>query len=68
MIRLLADDAAGALLAPLPGDQRDAIAAHVVEDRSDADVAESLHSSEGLVRQRVSRGLRQLRRRIGARP
>jgi RNA polymerase sigma factor (sigma-70 family) len=67
MIRLLAEDAVGALLAPLTPDQRDAINAHVVEDRSYTEVAASTRSSEGLVRQRVSRGLSQLRRRIGAR-
>jgi RNA polymerase sigma factor (sigma-70 family) len=68
LIRLLADDAVGALLAGLPSDQRDAVAGHVVEDRGYAELAESLHASEAVVRQRVSRGLAGLRRRIGGRP
>ena len=68
MIRLLAEDAVGALLAPLPPDQRDAVAGRVVEERGYAELAESLGGSEGVVRQRVSRGLGSLRRRIGARP
>ena len=48
-------------------DQREAVAAHVVEDRGYAELAESLHISEAVVRQRVSRGLAGLRRRIGGR-
>ncbi|MGZ4274303.1 MAG: RNA polymerase sigma factor [Solirubrobacteraceae bacterium] len=67
LIHLLADDAVGALLAELPKDQREAVAAHVVEDRGYAELAESLHISEAVVRQRVSRGLAGLRRRIGGR-
>ena len=67
LIRLLADDAVGALLAELPKDQREAVAAHVVEDRGYAELAESLHISEAVVRQRVSRGLAGLRRRIEGR-
>lgn len=68
MIRLLADDAVGALLAGLPSDQRDAVAGHIVEDRGYAELAGSLHTSEAVVRQRVSRGLAGLRRLIGGRP
>jgi RNA polymerase sigma factor (sigma-70 family) len=67
LIRLLADDAVGALLAALPADQREAVAGHVVEERGYAELAASLHSSEAVVRQRVSRGLGRLRRRIGGR-
>jgi RNA polymerase sigma-70 factor (ECF subfamily) len=68
MIRMLGDDTATTLLAGLPGDQRDAIAAHVVGDRGYGEVAVELHLTEAAVRQRVSRGLRTLRRRIGGAP
>ena len=68
MIRMLGDDTATTLLAALPGDQRDAIAAHVVGDRGYGEVAVELHLTEAAVRQRVSRGLRTLRRRIGGAP
>jgi RNA polymerase sigma factor (sigma-70 family) len=67
LIRLLAEEAVGALLAALPPDQRDAVAGHVVEERGYAELAASLHSSEAVVRQRVSRGLGRLRQRIGGR-
>jgi RNA polymerase sigma-70 factor (ECF subfamily) len=66
MIRLLADDATGTLLADLPADQRDAVVAHVVDDRGYPELAGELHTSEAAVRQRVSRGLSTLRRRMGA--
>jgi RNA polymerase sigma factor (sigma-70 family) len=65
MIRLLADDATGELLADLPADQRAAVVAHVVEDRGYPELAGDLHVSEATVRQRVSRGLSTLRRRMG---
>jgi RNA polymerase sigma-70 factor (ECF subfamily) len=65
---MLGDDPATTLLAGLPGDQRDAIAAHVVGDRGYGEVAVELHLTEAAVRQRVSRGLRTLRRRIGGAP
>jgi RNA polymerase sigma factor (sigma-70 family) len=68
MIRLLAEDATGTLLADLPADQRDAVVAHVVDDRGYPELAGELHVSEATVRQRVSRGLATLRRRIGAHP
>jgi DNA-directed RNA polymerase specialized sigma24 family protein len=67
MIRLLGDDAAVAMLAELPPDQREAVTAHVVEDRGYPELAASLHTSEAAVRQRVSRGLATLRRRRGGR-
>jgi RNA polymerase sigma-70 factor (ECF subfamily) len=65
MIRLLADDAASELLAGLPGDQRAALVGHVVEERDYGELADSAHTSEAAIRQRVSRGLATLRRRIG---
>jgi RNA polymerase sigma factor (sigma-70 family) len=68
MIRMLADDTATTLLADLPDEQREAITAHVVEDRGYGEVAVELHVTEAAVRRRVSRGLRSLRRRIGGAP
>ena len=65
LIRLLAEDAVGALLAELPAEQREAVAAHVVDDRGYAELADSLHTSQAVVRQRVSRGLSTLRRHLG---
>jgi RNA polymerase sigma factor (sigma-70 family) len=67
MIRLLGEDATGTLLADLPADQRDAVVAHVVEDRGYPELAGELNTSEAAVRQRVSRGLATMRRRLGAR-
>jgi RNA polymerase sigma factor (sigma-70 family) len=66
LIRLLAEDAAHALLAELPSDQRDAVAGRVVAQHEYAELAASLHMSENAVRKRVSRGLATLRRRMGA--
>ena len=68
MIRVLADDAASALLASLPSDQREAVAGHVIDDRGYAELADELHTTEAAVRQRVSRGLATLRRRMGGVP
>jgi RNA polymerase sigma factor (sigma-70 family) len=68
MIRVLADDAAVGLLADLPDDQREAIRAHVIDDQAYGEVADSMDTSEAVVRQRVSRGLATLRRRMGGRP
>ena len=65
MIRLLADDAALTLLAELPSDQREAVAAHVVEGEGYPALAAAADTSEAAVRQRVSRGLVTLRRRMG---
>jgi RNA polymerase sigma factor (sigma-70 family) len=67
MIRLLGDDAALSLLSELPADQREAVAAHVVDERGYRELAASLDTSEAVVRKRVSRGLTTLRRRIGGR-
>jgi len=68
MIRLLADDRASVALAELPSDQRAAIAAHVIDDRGYPELAGELQTSEAAVRQRVSRGLATLRRRMGGGP
>lgn len=55
-----------AAVASLPAEQRDAVLARVVEDRGYAEIASRLECSEAVARQRVSRGLRALRARIGA--
>ena len=65
MIRLLADDAAISALTELPSDQRDAVAAHVIAGESYEELALAHNTSEAAVRQRVSRGLGTLRRRMG---
>ena len=52
------------LLEQLPGDQRAAVRARVVEERSYEDVAVHLGVSEATARKRVSRGLATLRARI----
>ena len=65
MIGVVADDAASVLLAELPPEQREALAAHVIDERDYAELASSLQISEAAVRQRVSRGLSALRRRHG---
>jgi RNA polymerase sigma factor (sigma-70 family) len=64
-IRLLADDTATVMLDELPDDQREAVAARVIEGRDYGELAVALHTSEAAVRQRVSRGLAALRRRAG---
>jgi RNA polymerase sigma factor (sigma-70 family) len=66
--RLADDEWAGRLLEGIAPDQRDAIRAHVVGERTYADIAGSLHISEGVVRKRVSRGLASLRKRTGGLP
>jgi RNA polymerase sigma factor (sigma-70 family) len=65
MIAVLADDAARAMLDELPADQREAVAAHVIDERDYAQLAGELDTTEAAVRQRVSRGLARLRRRGG---
>jgi RNA polymerase sigma-70 factor (ECF subfamily) len=65
MIRLLGEDAAFALLAGLPSDQRAAVEGHVIDERGYPDLAGELRVPETTVRQRVSRGLATLRRGAG---
>jgi len=62
MIGLLGEDAAGALLAGLPADQRDAVTGHVVDGRGYPELASEFQAPEATIRQRVSRGLAALRR------
>jgi RNA polymerase sigma factor (sigma-70 family) len=52
------------LLERLPADQREAILARVVDERSYSDIASQLQCSEAVVRQRVRRGLGFLRTRL----
>jgi RNA polymerase sigma-70 factor (ECF subfamily) len=52
-------------LARLPEKERDAVWARVIEEREYHEIATDLHCSEAVVRQRVSRGLRTLRARLG---
>jgi RNA polymerase sigma factor (sigma-70 family) len=58
---------ASALVELLAPDQRDAVRAHVVDDRSYAEIATDLEVSEAVVRKRVSRGLATVRERMGNR-
>src|SRR5918994_2028984 len=61
MIRLLGEEVAFQLVGELPPDQRDAVRAHVLEDRDYGDIARESVTSEATVRKRVSRGLSALR-------
>ena len=63
-IESLAGSAEQALLEGLPSAQRDAVRAHVLEDRDYADIAVELDTSEAVVRKRVSRGLATARARM----
>ena len=65
LIRWLGEDVAAQMVDNLPDDQRDAIRAHVLEERDSADIARSHHLSEATVRKRVSRGLTVLGDRSG---
>jgi RNA polymerase sigma-70 factor (ECF subfamily) len=58
---------AGALLEALAPEQREAIRAHVLDERSYAEIAADTDVSEAVVRKRVSRGLASVRQRMGAR-
>jgi RNA polymerase sigma-70 factor (ECF subfamily) len=52
------------LMAELPADQRSAVEGRVLEGQDYPALAESLSCSQDVVRQRVSRGLRTLRKRL----
>jgi RNA polymerase sigma-70 factor (ECF subfamily) len=58
---------ASALLEALAPEQREAVRAHVLDERSYADIAAEIEVSEAVVRKRVSRGLANVRQRMGAR-
>ncbi len=63
--RLGLEDTVAELVGELPVDQRQAIHAHVVEERDYGDIAVELQTSEAVIRKRVSRGLGTVRRRLG---
>jgi RNA polymerase sigma-70 factor (ECF subfamily) len=65
MIRWLGEDVAAQMVEDLPEPQREAIRAHVLDERDYADIARSQQVSEATVRKRVSRGLKVLRDRAG---
>jgi RNA polymerase sigma factor (sigma-70 family) len=52
------------LLARLPGEQRDALMARIVDERPYPEIAGEMDCSEAVVRQRVHRGLTHLRERL----
>lgn len=54
------------LLEALPSDQREAVRAHILDERSYSEVARELHCSPGVVRKRVSRGMRTMRTQMEA--
>jgi RNA polymerase sigma factor (sigma-70 family) len=58
---------ASALLEGLAYDQREAIRAHVIDERSYGQIAGERRVSEAAVRKRVSRGLAAVRTRMGSR-
>lgn len=62
--RLSEGPAVQALLRDLPGEQRDAVMARVLDEREYEAIAGDLDVSEAVVRKRVSRGLAGLRRRL----
>ena len=64
-VPLGADDVALQLVSELPPDQREAVRAHVLDDRDYGDIAREQVTSEATVRKRVSRGLHALRARAG---
>jgi RNA polymerase sigma factor (sigma-70 family) len=64
LIALLAEDVSSDLLGRLPEDERRAIQAHVLEDRSYGEIAAAAVISEPAARMRVSRGLGRLRARM----
>jgi len=65
--RLAEAGEARVLMERLAPDQRDAIAAHVLEERPYDRIAADLETSEAVVRKRVSRGLARMRERMGGR-
>ena len=53
-----------ALLDSLPGDQREAVRARILDERSYREIAGELQTSELVIRKRVSRGLSTLKRQL----
>ena len=58
------DETALALVDELPGDQREAVRARVIDERDYPEIAKDLRCSEAVVRKRVSRGLGTVRARM----
>ena len=56
------------LLARLPADQREAVRSRVLDERPYEEIARTLQTSPLVIRQRVSRGLRSLRRSLNESP
>jgi RNA polymerase sigma factor (sigma-70 family) len=67
-IEALGDEVVTDMLSVLPGEQRDAVHAHVIAERSYEELASSAGVSASAIRQRVSRGLKRLRDHMGAGP
>lgn len=65
-IERIATAPASELLESLPGDQRDAVHARVLEERSYAEIAKELGCSPSVVRKRVSRGVQAMRTKMEA--
>jgi RNA polymerase sigma factor (sigma-70 family) len=65
LIRWLGEEVATQMVADLPVEQREAIRAHVIEDRDYAEIARTERTSQATVRKRVSSGLSELRARVG---
>jgi RNA polymerase sigma-70 factor (ECF subfamily) len=64
-LELLAETPALEAVDDLPDEQRSAVVARHVDGESYAEIAQRLGCSESVVRQRVSRGLRTVRARLG---
>lgn len=62
---LTAETPALELVAELPVEQREAVRARVIDERSYPEIAAELQLSEQVVRKRVSRGLARLRAAVG---
>lgn len=61
------DERVRELTRELPEEQRRAVVARVIDERSYDEIAAAMHCSNALVRQRVSRGLKALRSNVGER-
>jgi RNA polymerase sigma-70 factor, ECF subfamily len=59
------DDAVEGLLETLPPEQREAVRARILEDRTYDEIAGALRCSPAVARKRVSRGLARLRDQLG---
>ena len=66
-IQSLGERSAGACSTGWPPPQREAVEAHVIDERGYGEIAQELQTSEAVVRKRVSRGLATARQRMGRR-